>query len=129
MSTKNRAVDWLNQAKSDLEYAKDGLKSERYSHVCFMAQQAGEKAIKAIGFYHEYHIRGHSVAAIAKQIGINGEIEEAGKILDLYYISARYPDALPAGAPFEMFSKTQADQALLFASKIIQRAEAELHGV
>jgi len=127
MSTKIRANDWLKQAQSDLEYAKDGLRSERYSHVCFMAQQAAEKAIKSIGFFHEYQIRGHSISAIAKQIGINGEIMSAGQKLDLYYISARYPDALPAGAPFEMFSKDQAVEALKLAQLVIDRAVAELH--
>ena len=42
MSMKQQAKDWLHQAESDLAFAQDGLASERYSHVCFMCQQAGE---------------------------------------------------------------------------------------
>lgn len=126
MSIKLRAHDWLKQAESDLAFAHDGLLNQRFSHVCFMAQQSGEKAIKAIGIHHEFEIRGHSIAAIAKKIGINGEVEDAGKMLDLYYISARYPDSFPAGAPFEMFTKTQALEALSLAQIILKRAYAEL---
>ncbi len=127
MSIKSRAIDWLKQAESDLAFAHDGLANDRFSHICFMAQQSGEKAIKSIGIYYEYEIRGHSIAAIAKKIGINGEVEEAGKILDLYYISARYPDSLPGGAPFEMFTKKQALEAISLAQIILKKAFAELN--
>jgi hypothetical protein len=33
--------------------------------------------------------QGHSIAKIVQGLKINGEIEEAGKFLDLFYISAR----------------------------------------
>ena len=124
--TKNRAIDWLNQAQNDLKWAREGVKSRFYSQVCFMAQQAAEKAIKSIAYFKEYEIRGHSIAIIAKEIGINGEVENAGKNLDIYYISSRYPDALPGGAPFELFTERQAKEALDFAELIINKAIDEL---
>jgi len=126
MTLKSRANDWLKQSKNDLSWSKLGLENNFYSQSCFTAQQAGEKAIKAIAYFLDFEVRGHSITKIAQGLKINGEIEEAGKFLDLFYISARYPDALPAGAPFEMFTKAQAEMAIKSAELIIQRAIAEI---
>ena len=86
MSTKSRAIDWLKQAQNDLSWSKLGLENKFYSQSCFTAQQAGEKAIKSIAYYLEYEVRGHSITKITQALKINGEIEEAGKFLDLFYI-------------------------------------------
>jgi HEPN domain-containing protein len=126
MSTKSRAIDWLKQAQNDLSWSKLGLENKFYSQSCFTAQQAGEKAIKAIAYYLEFEVRGHSITKIAQGLKINGEIEEAGKFLDLFYISARYPDALPGGAPFEVMTKMQAELAIKSAELILQRATADI---
>jgi len=57
---------------------------------------------------------------------INGELAEAARILDQYYMTTRYPDALPGGAPCDMFVRSQADEALRLASLFIHRVQAEL---
>jgi len=48
MSNKKRYHDWLNQAQNDLEWATESLKLGYYSQTCFISQQAGKKAIKAM---------------------------------------------------------------------------------
>lgn len=128
MSQKRRAQDWLNQAKNDLLWAKQGIASGFYSQVCFLSQQAAEKAIKAIAYYQEYEVRSHSIVMIAKKLGVNSDVMEAGRQLDIYYISSRYPDAFPEGAPFEIFSEHQAHEAVRNAQVIIDRAEQEFEG-
>jgi HEPN domain-containing protein len=45
--------------------------------------------------------------------------------LDQHYVAARYPDALPGGAPYQVFSKKQASEALTFAALFITAAEKE----
>ncbi len=96
--------------------------------MCFIAQQVAEKALKAIAFRNEYEIvKSHSIVQIAKSLKLNGQIEEYGKVLDLYYISTRYPDALPDNAiPSDSFSRKQASAALKMASHFIQKAKIEL---
>jgi len=126
MNHKKRAKDWLNQALNDLKWAEESLKQGFFSQTCFISQQVGEKAIKAIAYHLEYDVRGHSIAKIAQAIGINSEVEKAGKSLDVYYISARYPDALPEGAPFEFFEVEQASKAISDAKIITTRALFEL---
>jgi len=117
---ENRALDWLRQAQNDLLWAKDTLSSERYAQACFAAQQVAEKALKAVALFRGYtQVRSHSILEIAKELKINSDIENMGKRLDLYYISSRYPDAFPAGAPFEYFTEDQADEAVGFAEKIV----------
>lgn len=44
----NRAMDWFRQAERDLEQAEDSRRAERHEWACFAAQQAAEKAVKAL---------------------------------------------------------------------------------
>jgi len=47
--TKTRAALWLRDAESDLALASvKKMRKIRYEHLCFHAQQAAEKAIKAV---------------------------------------------------------------------------------
>lgn len=114
-----RCMDWLSQAENDLLWANHSFKGQFYSQTCFIAQQASEKALKAYCFSKGYDIiRTHSLFQIIKSLGENGSLEKHARELDLYYISARYPDALPAGAPFEIITEDQAAKALHSAQEI-----------
>lgn len=44
----NRYKDWWRQAEADLRYACNALADGDYEWSCFAAQQAAEKAIKAL---------------------------------------------------------------------------------
>lgn len=101
-----------------------------YSQTCFIAQQSAEKALKAFCFLKGFDIvKSHSLFQIVKALGENGEVEKLAKELDLYYISGRYPDAFPAGAPFEMFSAEQAERALSSAERIYSITSKRIHDV
>ncbi len=115
----SRYQDWLNQAENDLLWAEHSFTGEFYSQTCFIAQQASEKALKSYCFFQGFDIvRTHSLFQIIKILGENGQLEKHARELDLYYISARYPDALPSGAPFEIITREQAEKALESAQKI-----------
>jgi len=122
----NRWNDWLRQAEDDLLWAKDTLELQRYAQACFTAQQVGEKALKALALKRGYDVvRSHSLREIADSLEIDGEIADMAKRLDLYYISARYPDAFPSGAPFEYFTRDQAEEAVSFAERIVTAVRAQ----
>jgi HEPN domain-containing protein len=128
---KSRAGDWLKQAENDLAWAKDSMRGGYWSAVCFTCQQVGEKALKAIALGRGVsEVRSHSLVKIAAALGIDGDIERMGRRLDVFYISARYPDAFSEGAPFEFFDEEQAKEAVSFAERFVVRARAELsaHG-
>lgn len=127
MAEPNRAGDWLRQAGNDLEWAADTLRSERFAQACFVCQQAAEKALKAVAFARGFdRVRGHSIPKVAKAPGINDEVEKAARRLDLHHMTTRHPDALPSGAPFEYFDRSQAEEALQLAALVIERARKEL---
>jgi HEPN domain-containing protein len=127
MAISDRSRDWLAQAKNDLGWAKVSLEAGYYSQVCFICQQAAKKALKAVAFSRGMTaVLSHSIRTIANELELNDEIEKAGKKLDLYYISARYPDGLPEGAPFESFDKSQADEAIKLAQIVLTIADAEI---
>ncbi len=124
----NRANDWFRQALNDLLWAEDTLTAGRFAQVCFVAQQVAEKCLKAYALYLEYdQVRSHSITQICKALHINGELETLGKKLDIYYISSRYPDAFPEGAPFEYFTEDQAVDALQAARTISDSIGRKIH--
>jgi HEPN domain-containing protein len=124
---KSRARDWLRQAESELAWGRDSFSSGHWGPVCFTSQQIAEKCLKAIALHRgAAEVRSHSLIRIASELGIDGDIEQMGRRLDAYYISARYPDAFVEGAPFEYFDREQAEEALLFAGRFIDLAQREL---
>jgi len=117
-----RAHDWLAQAEDDYRWGADSHQQGHFAQTCFICQQVAEKALKALGFLRGFEsIRSHSVVRIAKALSVNDEVLNAGRRLDQYYITARYPDALPSGAPFEVFTEEQSKEALVFAQGVLNR--------
>ena len=123
----NRYADWLKQARNDIEWAAHSLAGGFFAQTCFSAQQAAEKALKSLCFFKGFDIiRTHSLFQIVTALQPDTVIENYAKELDLYYIAGRYPDAFPAGAPFEMLTREQAQRALATARDIIAWVEKEL---
>jgi len=123
-----RFIDWYRQAENDLKWAEYSLAGEYYAQACFVAQQVGEKALTAYCLYKEFDVvRTHSLFRIIQALQENGELEKHAKELDLYYISGRYPDAFPGGAPFEMLSKEQAERALASARFILEELSRRMN--
>jgi len=118
---------WFRQAEGEYKWAKDAFDAGNWALVCYLSQQTSEKALKALAFSQGVQqVRSHSTFEIAQSMKINGELAEAARILDQYYMTTRYPDALPGGAPCDMFVRSQADEALRLASLFIHRVQAEL---
>ncbi len=119
------ALRWLKTAEEDLGAAR-GLRSlKKYSHACFLAQQCGEKALKALWYALGHDPWGHSVQKLivdipdkaARQV-LRGQLE-AGVLLDRYYIPTRYPNGLPDLTPGEVYLKQDADLCIRFARAIL----------
>lgn len=118
------------QAENDLTWARHSLSGGFYSQTCFISQQAGVKALKALCYRKGFDIiKTHSQVQIIRALGVNGEREKIAKELDLYYISGRYPDAFPAGAPFEMFTIEQAERALAAAERLCVLVNGLIHAI
>lgn len=124
MGQKQRAKDWLSQARTDIEWSECSLDRGFYAQTRFIAQQSAEKAMKGYAHLLGYDlVKGHSVRLIAQRLKINDTVESAAKVLDQYYSTARNPDSLPGGAPFESFTRAPAEEALDMAKQILRCVE------
>ncbi len=127
MKPSPRARDWLAQAKDDLRFARTAEREGFYAQACFICQQSAEKALKSILLGRRARaVFTHSLFELCRALRINGKLLTAAGVLDRYYLSGRYPDALPGGAPFEVFAKPQAQEALRLASQFVRRAAVHL---
>jgi len=120
----DRSQDWLNQAHRDLEQAKDSQNAARHEWACFAAQQAAEKAAKALHLYLKQEAWGHVVAQLLMELPdsmvVPSDLIEKGRVLDNFYIPTRYANGHPSGAPYEHYGVIQSNQAIEYASEIIE---------
>jgi len=126
----SRARDWFNQAMRDLEQAKDSQKAGRHEWACFAAQQAAEKAVKALHLHLGQEAWGHVIARLLQElpelVQLPKDLLEKARVLDNFYIPARYPNSHPQGAPFEHYGSLQSEAAINYASEIIDFAGAQM---
>lgn len=119
----SRAQDWLNQASRDLEQSEDSARAGRHEWACFAAQQAAEKAAKALHLYLGQEAGGHVVAQLLRElpdaVKVPSDLIEKGRVLDNFYIPSRYPNSHPAGAPFEHYGSLQSREAIRYAGEIV----------
>ena len=119
----NRADDWFKQAQRDFELAEDAQRSERHEWACFAAQQAAEKAVKALHLSLRQEAWGHVVARLLRElpehITVPSDLIDQARVLDNFYIPTRYPDSHPEGAPFEHYGRLQSQEAIRHASAIL----------
>ncbi|WP_083456453.1 HEPN domain-containing protein [Desulfosarcina cetonica] len=66
----DRAKDWFLQAKRDLEQARSSKAEGRHEWACFAAQQAAEKAVKALHLSLSQEAWGNIVARLLKELPI-----------------------------------------------------------
>ena len=120
----NRSRDWLNQATRDLDQAEDSRKAGRHEWACFAAQQAAEKAVKALHLHLGQEAWGHVISKLLSElpetVSPSQDLIEKGRVLDNFYIPARYPNSHPEGAPFEHYGLLQSKEAISYAREIIE---------
>ena len=122
------ALRWLRQAENDLLFARLGLREGFYAQVCFQCQQIAEKAIKSIryGELGERIVFGHSLVELAGGLDLPPGLHAELAILDQYYIPTRYPNGLPGGTPYEVYTRAQAESAVKVCDSVVTLARASL---
>jgi HEPN domain-containing protein len=119
-----RWADWFRQAEADLTHARHALEDGHYEWACFAAQQAAEKALKAVHGARGQDAWGHSVTELLEALSPDRAIDEVmldrGRALDKLYVPTRYPNGLPAGAPTDYYTRAEAERAIGDAKAIIE---------
>ncbi len=124
----NRAGDWLAQADRDHEQAVASLEQGRHEWACFAAQQAAEKAVKALHLAKGQEAWGHVVARLLRELPLlcPPDLVERAKVLDNFNVPARYPSAHPEGAPFEHYGTLQSEEAIRHARAILDFVRSQM---
>jgi len=126
----NRSRDWLQQSERDLQQAEDSGRAGRHEWACFAAQQAAEKAVKALHLHLGQEAWGHVIARLLKElpesVSLPMELIEKSRVLDTFYIPPRYPNSHPEGAPFEHYGPLQSEEAIRNAGEILAFVRAQM---
>lgn len=124
-SPHREALRWFLQAEDDYRFVEWALDEKRFfDKGCFIAQQSGEKALKACLYaMGRRRVLGHSLHEMAREL-IDSDarfqaIAQEAKRLDRFYISTRYPNGLPGGSPFEVYDYDDLANAYHDISKVI----------
>lgn len=109
---------WVKKAENDLKNATHTLKMGDdcpYDTVCFHAQQAAEKYIKALLTYFSVdfpksHDIGELISLLSSHVVLNLEVEGQERLTD-YATTSRYPGD-------EALTRSDAEDALTLAKKV-----------
>jgi HEPN domain-containing protein len=123
---KAEARRWFQQACYDLRAVRWNIEGGFFDTACFLAQQAGEKALKSLLYYQGARrtvLLTHSLLEMVEHAATRdtafGTLRERARELDIHYIPSRYPNGLPSGFPHEFYSRETAERALEAAGAIL----------
>jgi len=126
----NRARDWLVQAERDLEQARDSQAAGRHEWACFAAQQAAEKAVKALHLSLGQQAWGHVVARLLQElpaaVAVPALLLDKARVLDSFYVPTRCPNGHDAGSPGENYGSLQSAEGICHASEILAFVRARM---
>jgi HEPN domain-containing protein len=126
--TPGSADDWLARAKGDLALARVELPAGAfYEDLCYHAQQAAEKAIKAVYQHHDWDFRyTHDLDELFHGLRDHGVIVPPGVVearsLTSFAWQARYPGL------DEPVSDEDHQEAVRLAHNVVTWAEQEIRG-
>lgn len=123
------AQTWLEFAHYDLKSALWQLKGEIYTSACFAAQQAAEKALKALilscgTVAPKVHSLDRLLSILRHLKIVVASIEQEALELDKYYITTRYPGQY--GGPEDLYDRSDAQAAAEGAQAVINFVEKNI---
>ena len=127
-SARHRASLWLRQAQDDLRAARLLQEGGQAAQACFLAQQVGEKAIKALLAADDRDLRSHSLKALLQELdqAHAQRWQRQARVLDKLYAPTRYPDALGDELPADVFGPEDGTSALQAAEELLDWASDQL---
>ncbi len=126
--TPGSATDWLRRARSDLALASVPLpQGALYNELCFHAQQAVEKSLKAVLVrygveFRKVHDIDYLMSLVPSEVSLPAEAEQ---VVDLtsYAVTFRYP------GDYEDVTKDAYQEAIQAARVVFAWAEQIVGGI
>ncbi len=119
--------EWLRRARSNLALARARGPDVYLEDLCFEAQQAAEKAIKAVLIHLGHEVpRAHDLARLLSVLGDAGEDipDDVREAVDLtpYAVLGRYP------GPLRALTEEEYLRAVVLAERVVRWAEQRVTG-
>ncbi len=122
LTRMNRSSDWWRQGEADLAHARHAAEDGDYEWSAFAAQQAAEKALKALILALGGEAWGHSLLhlcrGLSQRVTVPAEVVEAARRLDRHYLPTRYPNGWDQGAPRDYYARSDAEEAIAQAEVV-----------
>ena len=122
MPVRDEVVSWLEEARADLRHARASIELGDYNWACFAAQQAAEKALRALVLHVlGVYPRGHDLVRLYRMVRGRAGVELSQAelaTLSAYYTLARYPNA-GLERPSEEITREQAEEAVRVAERVV----------
>ncbi len=129
MDRLSEAERWLVQALRDLEASKNSARSGFHEWACFQAQQAAEKAVKALLHGLGRGAWGHSVRELLEALADtydSSTLLSYARELDRHYMPSRYPNLYESGHPAQYYDEEASRRAISHAEAIIRWVQDKL---
>ena len=128
----NRAKDWLQQARRNLDQAEESAAAGRHEWACFASHQAAEMAVKGLHVSLGEEAWGHAIRKLLETlpgtVKVPPNMVESARALDLHYIPARYPNGHVTGSPGENYGPLQSGEAIGHAREIVEFCRLQMAG-
>ena len=122
VTLRRLAQDNWAQSKADMATAITLRDAGVYYAAVFFAQQAAEKALKAVIIGRlQKHPRGHNLITFANELNAPLEVMNAAGELNLEFLSSRNPEHAE-GVPAQMYDLASANLHLDAGSRIVEWA-------
>jgi HEPN domain-containing protein len=119
-----RHQDWMRQARLDLDHARLAAREGHLEWAVFAAQQAAEKACKALHMSLGGDAWGHDLTALLGALPAErhapDDLVDRAKALDKHYIPSRYPNGFDQGTPRDHYTEREAQAAIADAEAILE---------
>jgi len=114
----------MRQARLDLEHARLAAREGHLEWAVFAAQQAAEKACKALHMSLGGDAWGHDLTALLGALPVGrqapDDLVDRAKALDKHYIPSRYPNGFDQGTPRDHYTEREAEAAIADAETILE---------
>lgn len=118
---ESTADRWIRAAEDDLAVAQDLQGLGHVAPSAFYAQQAAEKALKAVQIHRQRTLdRTHDLLRLARLLKAGQHLEERATFLSQFYTGARYPDME------DIISEEDAESAIQAAGEVVRWAQTQL---
>lgn len=130
----HQAERWLLTAQEDLRAAETLAASDLHAQACFLAQQSGEKALKAVWYAIDADPWGHSLQRLLNEfperesLTTDADVSRGAGLLDQYYIPTRYPNGLPDLTPGQVYGAADSARGIAAAMSIVNACRRWLDG-